>query len=248
MDLDQEHLLAVFPQTGSQKVERGLHGLTTAALARRILAGELQPGDTLDPELLGTEFGVSRTVVREALRALGAKGMIDARPNRGTFVRSRRSWNLLDPDLLRWQSEGDHIAELFRSLGEVRAIVEPAAARLAAMRRSEAQLQAVGDALDAMTTGADRPERFTEADLAFHAAVLRAAGNELLEQMESVIAAALSVRDRFVHSRRGWPGSVPVHRDLFEAIARQDPEAAVAASQKLLAMSATDLRAVGVDA
>ena len=66
--------------------------------------------------------------------------------------------------------------------------------------------------------------------------------------MESVIAVALSIRDRFVHSRRGWLGSIPVHRDLFEAIARQDPDAAVAASQQLLAMSATDLRAVGVDA
>ncbi len=129
--------MAVFQQSGSQEVERGLHGLTTAALGRRILAGELQPGETVDPELLGTEFGVSRTVVREALRALAAKGMIDARPNRGTFVRFRRSWSLLDPDLLRWRSEGDHMGELFRSLGEVRAIIEPAAARLAATRRSE---------------------------------------------------------------------------------------------------------------
>jgi GntR family galactonate operon transcriptional repressor len=240
--------LAVSQQSRWHQVERGLHGVTTAALARRILAGELQPGDTVDPELLGTEFGVSRTVVREALRALAAKGMIDARPNRGTYVRSRRSWNLLDPDLLRWQSESDHIGELFRSLGEVRAIIEPAAARLAAMRRTEPQLQVVQDALEAMSIGSDRPELFTAADLAFHAAVLRAAGNELLEQMESVIAVALSVRDRFVHSRRGWYDSIPVHRELFEAIARRDPGAAVAASQKLLAMSATDLQAVGVDA
>jgi Bacterial regulatory proteins, gntR family len=73
------HLLAVFQQSGSRKVERGLHGLTTAALARRVLAGELQPGGTVDPELLGTEFGVRATVVREALRTLGAKGMIASR-------------------------------------------------------------------------------------------------------------------------------------------------------------------------
>ena len=104
------------------------------------------------------------------------------------------------------------------------------------------------DALEAMPIGSDRPELFTAADLAFHAAVLRAAGNELLEQMESVIAVALSVRDRFVYSRRGWDDSIPVHRELFGAIARQDPGAAVEASPKLLAMSATDLQAVGVDA
>ena len=140
------------------------------------------------------------------------------------------------------------MGELFRSLGEVRAIIEPAAARLAAMRRSEAQLKAVQDALEAMPIESGRPELFTAADLAFHAAVLRATGNELLEQMESVIAAALSVRDRFVNSQRGWYDSIPVHRGLFEAIARQDPDAAAEASQKLLAISSTDLHGVGVDA
>jgi GntR family transcriptional regulator, galactonate operon transcriptional repressor len=239
--------LAVFQQPRSRPVERGLHGLTTAALARRILAGDLQPGDTVDPEQLGEDFGVSRTVVREALRALGAKGMIDARPNRGTFVRSRRSWNLLDPDLLRWQAEGEHIADLFRSLGEVRAIVEPAAARLAALRRTEAQLATIKEALSGMESD-NEPDLFTQADLAFHAAVLHATGNELLEQMESVIAAALSVRDRFVHSRRGWHDAIPVHAELAEAIERQDPDAAIIASQNLLALSSTDLRAVGIEA
>ncbi len=99
-----------------------------------------------------------------------------------------------------------------------------------------------------MPTGGGRPELFTAADPAFHAAVLRATGNELLEQMESVIAAALSVRDRFVHSQRGWYDSIPVHRELLEAIARQDPDAAAEASQKLLAISSTDLLGVGVDA
>jgi GntR family transcriptional regulator, galactonate operon transcriptional repressor len=232
----------------SQKIERGLHGLTTATLARRMLAGDLQPGDTLDPEQLGADFGVSRTVVREAFRALSAKGMIDARPNRGTFVRSRRSWNLLDPDLLRWQADGEHIADLFRSLGEVRAIVEPAAARLAAVRRTSEQMTAINGALGAMASGRSEPDLFTQADLAFHAAILRATGNELLEQMESVIAAALSVRDRFVHSRRGWHDPIPVHAELAEAIEHQDADAALAASQKLLALSTTDLRAVGVDA
>ena len=143
---------------GRRKVEPGLHGLTTVAPARRILSGVLQPGDTVGPELLlGTRFGVSCTVVGRPCAPSGPKGMIDVRPDRGTFVRSRRSRNLLDPDLLRWQSERDHIEELFRRLGEVRATIQPAAARLAAMRRSEAQLQAVHDAFEAMTTGADRP-------------------------------------------------------------------------------------------
>ena len=99
-----------------------------------------------------------------------------------------------------------------------------------------------------MPTGSGQAGACTAADLAFHAAVLRATGNELLDQMESVIAAALSVRDWFVHSQRGRYDSIPVHQELFEAIARQDPDAAAEASQKLLAISLTDLLGVGVDA
>ena len=218
----------------------------TASLARRLLSGEVRAGETLDPELLAEEFGVSRTVVRESVRALSAKGMLDARPNRGTFVRPRLSWNLLDPELLRWHAEAAPPNELFRQLAEVRMIVEPNAARLAAQNRSDAQLAAIADALAAMQVigGARKPEEATRADLAFHAAVLQATGNELLQQIEAVVEVTLSLRDRFVHSRAGWRDPVPVHREVYEAIAAGDQEAAATAAMKLLEQSLTDLETV----
>ncbi len=225
---------------------RGLQGKMTASLARRLLSGEIRAGETLDPEMLAEEFGVSRTVVRESVRALSAKGMLDARPNRGTFVRPRLSWNLLDPELLRWHAEAAPPNELFRQLAEVRVIVEPDAARLAAQNRSEAQLSAIADALSAMQMidAARKPEEATRADLAFHAAVLQATGNELLQQIEAVVEVTLSLRDRFVHSRPGWRDPVPVHREVYEAIAAGDQEAAATAAMKLLKQSFADLETV----
>jgi DNA-binding FadR family transcriptional regulator len=228
------------------RTARGLQGNMTASLARRLLSGEICAGETLDPELLAEEFGVSRTVVRESVRALSAKGMLDARPNRGTFVRPRLSWNLLDPELLRWHAEAAPPIELFRQLAEVRVIVEPDAARLAAKNRSDAQLSAIADALSAMQVidAARKPEEATRADLAFHAAVLQATGNELLQQIEAVVEVTLSLRDRFVHSRPGWRDPVPVHREVYEAIAAGDQEAAATAAMKLLEQSFADLETV----
>ena len=228
------------------RTARGLQGNMTASLARRLLSGEIRAGETLDPELLAEEFGVSRTVVRESVRALSAKGMLDARPNRGTFVRPRLSWNLLDPELLRWHAEAAPPNELFRQLAEVRVIVEPDAARLAAQNRSDAQLSAIADALSAMQVidAARKPEEATRADLAFHAAVLQATGNELLQQIEAVVEVTLSLRDRFVHSRPGWRDPVPVHREVYEAIAAGDQEAAATAAMKLLKQSFADLETV----
>ena len=189
----------------------------------RILAGEVQPGDTVDPELLGSEFGVSRTVVREALRALAAKGMIEPGPTGALLSGPGAPGTFSTRTCCGGSPKATTSLNCSGAWLEVRAIIEPSAARLAAMRRSKAQLEAVEDALEAMAAGNDRPDLFTEADLAFHAGILRAVGNELLEQMESVIAVALSIRDRFVHSRRGWLGSISVHRDLFEAIADRTP-------------------------
>ncbi|MFG2261323.1 FadR/GntR family transcriptional regulator, partial [Streptomyces mirabilis] len=134
---------------------RGVHGQTVEALARRILGGRIPEGATLDLVALQSELDVSLTALRESLKVLAAKGMVDARQKRGTFVRARADWNLLDADVLRWQFEGageatDADRTLLRNLAEVRAIVEPAAVRLAAERRTDADLDALEAALVAM--------------------------------------------------------------------------------------------------
>ncbi|HEY2985192.1 MAG TPA: GntR family transcriptional regulator, partial [Jatrophihabitantaceae bacterium] len=159
---------------------RGLHGDVVEALGQRILAGELDEGETLDVPALEVEFDVSRTVLREALRVLKAKGLIDARQKRGTFVQPRSEWRLLDPDVVRWQFAGRDDSRFLDDLAEVRGIVEPASARLAALRRDDADIAAMEKALETMSAAVRGEADAVEADLSFHRALLAATHNELL--------------------------------------------------------------------
>lgn len=222
---------------------RGLHAQTVETLGSRIVRGYYEPGQPLLPDELEDEFGISKTVLREALRVLAAKGLVDARQKRGTVVQARAAWSLLDADLLRWQG-GQPDAAFFANLAEVRAIVEPAGARLAAERRTEADLADLRAALDRMAkAGTDAPA-VVAADLAFHQALLDAAHNELLSRMEVVIEAGLRARDTVVHSGEHWPDSVPVHRAILDAIEAGNGSAAEKAMRKLLQQAEVDIDGV----
>jgi GntR family galactonate operon transcriptional repressor len=228
---------------------RGVHGQTVELLARRILGGEIAEGATLDLVGLQSELDVSLTALRESLKVLAAKGMVDARQRRGTFVRPRAEWNLLDADVLRWQFEGASTSEsdraLLHNLAEVRAIIEPAAVRLAAQRRTDADLAALDGALDAMGEQGNGAAHAVEADLAFHRALLAATHNELLERMEMVIESGLAHRDRIVHSAPHSEDPVPAHRAVLDAVRDQDPQAAEAAMRALLDQAGRDLDRLG---
>ncbi|MEV5532786.1 FadR/GntR family transcriptional regulator [Streptomyces prunicolor] len=228
---------------------RGVHGQTVELLARRILGGEIAEGATLDLVALQSELDVSLTALRESLKVLAAKGMVDARQRRGTFVRSRAEWNLLDADVLRWQFEGASTSEsdqaLLHNLAEVRSIIEPAAVRLAAQRRTDADLAALDGALDAMGEQGNGAAHAVEADLAFHRALLAATHNELLERMEMVIESGLAHRDRIVHSAPHSEDPVPAHRAVLDAVRDQDPQAAEAAMRALLDQAGRDLDRLG---
>ncbi|MEV0909088.1 FadR/GntR family transcriptional regulator [Streptomyces hokutonensis] len=228
---------------------RGVHGQTVEVLARRILGGGIPEGATLDLVALQSELDVSLTALRESLKVLAAKGMVDARQRRGTFVRPRAEWNLLDADVLRWQFEGASTAEsdraLLHNLAEVRAIIEPAAVRLAAQRRTDADLAALDGALDAMGEEGGDAAHAVEADLAFHRALLAATHNELLERMEMVIESGLAHRDRIVHSAPHSEDPVPAHRAVLDAVRDKDPQAAEAAMRALLDQAGRDLDRLG---
>src|SRR5919108_94538 len=118
---------------------RGLHGAVVHEIGVRIVRGELEPGDTLPENGLADEPAVSRTVVREAIKVLAAKRLVESRPKTGTRVRPRRDWNLLDPDVLAWQVEAGADTDFLAQALEVRRMIEPAAARLAAERAIEAR-------------------------------------------------------------------------------------------------------------
>jgi DNA-binding FadR family transcriptional regulator len=219
---------------------RGLHGQTVDAIARRVLSGELPEGATLDIEALQQELGVSLTALRESLKVLSAKGLVGARQKRGTFVRQRSEWNLLDPDVLRWQFSAQADTRLLGSLDEVRSIIEPAAVRLAAARRTDDDLARLDEALGAMSVASDSVSA-VESDLAFHRALLTATHNELLERMQSVLESALAARDQLVHGAQdATDDPVPSHQAVLDAVRRQDAGAAEQAMRALLDKAASD--------
>ncbi|WP_233624748.1 FadR/GntR family transcriptional regulator [Actinoplanes sp. ATCC 53533] len=230
---------------------RGLHGEVVELLGRRILSGEIAGGETLDVLGLEQELDVSRTVLREALRVLKAKGLVDARPKRGTFVQARTEWRLLDPDVVRWQFEGRDDSRFLDDLAEMRGIIEPASARLAALRRTDEDLAALELAIDRMAAAARGDGDAVDADVAFHRALLAATHNELLVRMEVVLETGLAARDRLVHGAVRDDDPTPAHAAVLDAVRSRDPESAGAAASALLAKSLVDVekaRAVGAAA
>lgn len=223
--------------------ERGVHGQTVARIAQRILAGDPAELETIDVAGIQAELDVSLTVVREALKVLAAKGLVDARQRRGTFVRPRADWNLLDGDVIRWQFSGRTDGRFLENLHEVRGIVEPAGARFAAQRRTDADLSALDDALAAMTESAGDLAAMVSTDLVFHRALLAATHNELLERMEVVLETGLAERDLLVHGA-GHDDPVPSHRLVLDAIKAGDPDAAERAMRDLLDKARRDLERV----
>ncbi|GIF64190.1 GntR family transcriptional regulator [Asanoa ishikariensis] len=224
-----------------QYTARGVHGQTVEVLAQRILTGQLPEGAILDLNALQSEFDVSLTVLREALRVLAAKGLVDARPKRGTFVRPRSAWSLLDGDVLRWQFARSPGPGLFDDLHELRSIVEPGAASLAASRATEADLAALDAALADMAAAGADPLAAVAADLAFHRALLAATHNELIQRMEVVIETGLAERDRMVHGTDGPRDPVPSHKAVVDGIRRHNPAQAARAMRKLLDQAIEDV-------
>ncbi|MEY9211308.1 FadR family transcriptional regulator [Thermobifida halotolerans] len=221
---------------------RGIHGQIVELLGERVAGGTLPEGAVLDLRALGEELGVSMSVLRESVRVLAAKGLLDSRQKRGTFVRARSEWNLLDADVARWRATGGDTARLMDDLAELRALVEPAAARYAALRHTASQLTALNRALERMVRTRDDPRAHALADLEFHRSLLAASGNELLARMDVLVAPGLVERDVLVHSADPAADPIPAHRAVRDAVRARDADAAEAAMRALLAASAADAR------
>jgi len=223
--------------------DRSLHDRVVHAIGRKILGGQLRPGALLPAE---PELGASRTVLREAIKVLAAKGLVESRPKTGTRVRPRESWNLLDADVLAWQQDGAGSAWLLPALTEVRRFIEPAAAELAASRADARDVAALAQALEdmgrtAQGTGGDF-EPFVQADMRFHLAILHACRNELLEQMSRIVYSALLVSFRATSRLPGRArASLPKHRAIFEAIRTRNPRGAAAAMRRLVQATAREV-------
>ncbi len=223
---------------------RNLHGQIVHTLGRRILRGEIRPGDPLEA---GSAMAASRTALREAIKVLAAKGLVEARPKIGTRVLPRESWNLLDPDVMAWQHDGVPRPVFLKKLTEVRAVLEPRAAAFAAERADAQAIAALESAFADMVAAAGRPHggdvhAFVEADVRFHLTIVRASGNELLEQMTRVVYSALVVSFRTTSSLPGSARrSLPRHRAILQAIVAGRPDRAQAAMDRLVMDTAREI-------
>jgi DNA-binding FadR family transcriptional regulator len=210
------------------------------------VSGEWSPGQALQPEdALSRELGVSRSSLREAIKILAGKGLVQSSPRRGTVVRPQDQWNLFDADVLAWHSEGQLSADFVRELFELRRMIEPDAAALAAERAIPARLTALEAAMAALAAADTHSTHSIDADLAFHSAVLAASGNHLLAALAPVIEASLTLAFRVSRAASDELGHViPMHGAVVDAILSGDAGAAHAAMRGLLERSERDALAV----
>ncbi|RUL78884.1 FadR/GntR family transcriptional regulator [Dyella choica] len=221
---------------------RNLHGHVVRELGRRIVSGEFPPGEVLPrEEALAGSLDVSRTALREALKVLSAKGLIEARPKIGTRVRKTECWNQLDADVLAWRCASMPTDNFIEKLVQMREIIEPAAAAAAATVRTAAQLAKI-DSAYRMMEASRTPEEWAQADVSFHDAVLQATDNELMVSLFSVVESALGMYFALSAQSAGdFRYSLPHHQKVLEAIRRQQPEAARKAMQVMVADSRENL-------
>ena len=173
------------------------------------------------------QFGASRTVLREAVKMLTAKGLLSARPRQGTWVEPESKWNLLDPDVLRWLLERKFSLELLAEFTEVRMAIEPMAAMMASRSATPESLARIRHAIGRMRAAVNGEDDPLASDIAFHVAILHATGNRFYAQLEDVVNAALRISIRLTNQVKGVPqADVDLHEQVLEAIEARDPERA----------------------
>lgn len=220
-----------------------VHGLIAHEIGLSIVSGRLRPGHVLDCEMeASSRRRVSHTAYREALRILSAKGLIQSRPRTGTRVSRIEEWHLLDPDVLAWLFSGTPSPEVLHGLFELRTIVEPAAAALAAVRHEDRHLQQMKRALDAMALHTlHRPEG-READKAFHAALLAGSRNPFVASLIQGVTAAVDALTHFkLRLLKVERDPVPDHVCVYEAVAARDADAAHDAMVRLIRLAVLDM-------
>ncbi|MEU6162300.1 FCD domain-containing protein [Streptomyces sp. NPDC047130] len=218
---------------------RGLHGQLVQQLGQMIVSGDLGADRPLVPEEIGQRFEVSRTVVRESLRVLEAKGLVSARPNVGTRVRPVSDWNLLDPDIIEWRAFGPQRDHQRRELTELRWTIEPLAARLAAGHGREDVQQRLADMVEIMNHSVAQGDAltFSRADAEFHHLLIQVAGNRMLEHLSGIVSSALQVSGGPVTGcDRPNEASLGHHARILDALAGGDGAAAEAAMRQLLSV------------
>jgi DNA-binding FadR family transcriptional regulator len=225
---------------------KNVHGNTVDHLGEAIVAGRYGVGSAIPPEpVLCEELGVSRTVVREAVKSLVAKGLITTGPKVGTRVLPSDQWNWFDADVILWQSKAGLTPEFLRDLQDLRRVVEPAAMRLAAERATAQDIAEVEAAYAGMKRAVEEGGDYVTHDLRFHQGLLLASRNRMLVQMSKVLSALLRTSFEISTRRKDGPThSLPLHRAVLDAVIAHRPDEAEAAIRVLIDGAKEDIEEV----
>jgi DNA-binding FadR family transcriptional regulator len=225
---------------------KNVHGNTLDLLGEQIVAGRYPPGTSIPPEpMLCVELGVSRTVVREAVKSLVAKGLIVTGPKVGTRVLPSEQWNWFDPDVVTWQSKAGLSREFLRDLQELRRVVEPAGVRLAAERATAQDIAEIETAYAGMKDAIEQGGDYVKHDLLFHQGLLRACHNRMVVQMSKALGALLRTSFEISTSRPDGPASsLPLHRAVLDAVIARSPQKAEKAILVLIDGARDDIEQV----
>jgi DNA-binding FadR family transcriptional regulator len=225
---------------------KNMHGHILDRLGEDIVAGRYAPGGAVPPEsMLCETLGVSRTVVREAIKSLVAKGLVTTGPKVGTRVMPPSQWNWFDPDVVAWQTRSGPTREFLREVQELRRLIEPAAVRMAAERATAAEIAEVEAAYAGMKSAIEHGGDYVRHDLAFHQGLLKACHNRMLAQMSQALGALLRTSFEISTARPDGPASsLPLHRAVLDAVIARAPPRAEAAALHLIDSARDDIEAV----
>ena len=225
---------------------KNAHASTVEVLGKSIVAGQYPVGASLPPEpQLCENFGVSRTVVRESIKSLVAKGLIVTGPKLGTRVLPEDQWNWFDPDVVSWLSQKRLSADFLRDLQELRRIVEPAAIRLAAERATPIDIQGVSAAYDGMKKAIEEGGDYVTHDMHFHTGMLVASHNRMIVQMSKALGALLRTSFEISTTRKDAPKtSLPLHKAVLDAVVAKNPDKAEKAIRVLIEGAHQDMEHV----
>jgi DNA-binding FadR family transcriptional regulator len=204
---------------------KNVHGNTVDHLGEAIVAGRYPAGLSIPAEpRLCEELGVSRTVIRESVKSLVAKGLVSTGPKVGTRVLPEEQWNWFDPDVILWKSKAGLTREFLRDLQDLRRILEPAAVRMAAERATAQDVAEIEAAYEGMRRAVEEGGDYVTYDLLFHQGLLRACHNRMIVQMSKVLGALLRTSFEISTARKDGPRrSLPLHRAVLDAVIARNP-------------------------
>jgi DNA-binding FadR family transcriptional regulator len=225
---------------------KNVHGNTVDHLGEAIVNGRYPVGTSIPPEpVLCESLGVSRTVVREAVKSLIAKGLLTTGPKVGTRVQPEDQWNWFDADVIVWQTKAGLSVEFLRDLQDLRRVVEPAAVRLSALRATEGDIRNMEEAFAGMKQAIEHGGDYITHDLRFHQGLISSSHNRMLVQMSRALGALLRTSFEISTSRKGGPASsLPLHRAVLDAVIARNPQRAEKAILVLIDGARDDIEAV----